>query len=456
MKKKILIFNLILITVALCVVFVAGISVNRNSHYEEAEQQVVTLTKVYASAYKGSTAESGTNIGVPDDVRLTIIDVGGKVLFDSDKDNIGDSHLSRPEVAAAFGGNPQVEVRYSSTLGMDMIYYAETTETADGVVCVRVAIPVDTVEGYVAKTVPTLVWILLAALLVSYVASIFITGGLVRPIRDVKDMLVAVNNGDYAEIPTKYGDAEIDELVKQINVVSGTLQSNINSVRDAERTRSEFFANASHELKTPLTAVKGFNDVVAMTTDQDSVRQLSQKIDREAMRLTNLIDDMLALSRLEVSTDPVREQTDLAEVCRDVQSSLSQFASERNVTVTVSGEGSAIVGGEHARTIVKNLVENAIRYNKDGGNVRVEVAQSDDGEKTSVTVADTGIGISEEHQAHVFERFYRVNASRSRETGGTGLGLAIVKHIASLYGADIELKSHLGIGTTIKVTFAAK
>ena len=86
----------------------------------------------------------------------------------------------------------------------------------------------------------------------------------------------------------------------------------------------------------------------------------------------------------------------------------------------------------------------------------MEVAQSDDGEKTSVTVADTGIGISEEHQAHVFERFYRVNASRSRETGGTGLGLAIVKHIASLYGADIELKSHLGIGTTIKVTFAAK
>ena len=147
MKKKILIFNLILITVALCVVFVAGISVNRNSHYEEAEQQVVTLTKVYASAYKGSTAESGTNIGVPDDVRLTIIDVGGKVLFDSDKGNIGDSHLSRPEVAAAFGGNPQVEVRYSSTLGKDMIYYAETTETADGVVCVRVAIPVDTVEG---------------------------------------------------------------------------------------------------------------------------------------------------------------------------------------------------------------------------------------------------------------------------------------------------------------------
>lgn len=444
---------MILIAVALCVVLIAGISVNRSSHYSEAEQQVVTLTDVYVSQFGALTLEKCLQTNVPDGLRLTLVDVGGQVLFDSDKNNIEENHSERAEIAAAFGGNPQVEVRYSDTLHKDMIYYARTATTADDkTVCVRVAVAVDTVEEYVAQTVPTMIWVLLAALLVSIGVSMLFGGEITKPVRDVKDMLVAVNNGNYTKINAHYGDSEVDKLVDEINNVSETLQANIDSVKQAERTRSEFFANASHELKTPLTAIKGFNDVVAMTADQDSVKQLSQKIDHETVRLTALINDMLALSRLEVSAEPVYETTDFAAVCNEVCEEIKPLADQRNVTVSVHGEGSGVVGAEHLHTIVKNLAENAVRYNRDGGSVDVSIA-TDDGGKTVLTVADTGIGISEEHQPHVFERFYRVNASRSRETGGTGLGLAIVKHIASLYGAQIKLTSKLGYGTMVTVTF---
>ena len=165
---------------------------------------------------------------------------------------------------------------------------------------------------------------------------------------------------------------------------------------------------------------------------------------------------MLALAKLEASAEPVDEQTDLAAVANDVKNSLAPLAEQQGVAVEVVGGGMANVGTEHARTLIKNLTENAIRYNSDGGKVQIEVTADSATGNTSVIVTDNGMGIEEEHQGHVFERFYRVNNSRSRDTGGTGLGLAIVKHIASLYGADITLKSKYGVGTTVKVVFHKK
>lgn len=459
MKNKLVIFNIILITVMLTVVLLVGISVNRSSHYEEAQKQIVTLTKVYCDTFDISKVKSGAlTKDMSDDVRLTVISSDGTVVADSNGE-VDENHADRPEVVAAFGGKPEVSVRYSTTLGKDMIYYAETVVADGETYCVRVAIPVETVNAYVVKTVPTLVWVLLAALLVSYVASALITSSVVRPIRDVKDMLVAVNNGNYVEIPQTSSDSEVNALVAEINGVSKTLQSNMQTIKKSETMRSEFFANASHELKTPLTAVKGFNDLVGMQTDQQSVKELSGKIDVEVTRLVALINDMLALAKLEASAEPVDELTDLVQVADEVKNSLAPLAEQQGVTVNVSGNGIAHVGKEHAHTLIKNLTENAIRYNQQGGKVDVNVSAetgSDGTENVVVRVADNGIGIEEEHQKHVFERFYRVNSSRSRETGGTGLGLAIVKHIASLYGADVTLKSKYGEGTTVKVVFHEK
>lgn len=456
MKNKIVIFNAVLVTVMLVVVLLVGVSVNRNSHYDEAEKQIVTITKAYCDNFDISRVESGDYAkNVSDDVRLTVIDKSGKVLYDTSGE-VTAPHAERAEVVAAFGGKPEVQVRYSDTLKKDMIYYAETVTQSGQTYCVRVAIPVETVEAYVGKTVPTLLWVLLAALLVSYVASALITSSLVRPIRDVKDMLVAVNNGNYVAVPQTSSDPEVNALVDEINNISQTLQRNMQTIKSSENMRSEFFANASHELKTPLTAVKGFNDLVGMQTDQQSVKELSAKIDVEVTRLVALINDMLALAKLEASAEPVDEQTDLAAVANDVKNSLAPLAEQQGVAVEVVGGGMANVGTEHARTLIKNLTENAIRYNSDGGKVQIEVTADSATGNTSVIVTDNGIGIEEEHQGHVFERFYRVNNSRSRDTGGTGLGLAIVKHIASLYGADITLKSKYGIGTTVKVVFHKK
>ncbi len=227
--------------------------------------------------------------------------------------------------------------------------------------------------------------------------------------------------------------------------------SDITAVRNSEKMRSEFFANASHELKTPLTAIKGFNDIVSMTATQPDIKELSGRIDKEVARIINLINDMLDLSMLESEKEPKKEEVELSDVVKDVQGSLEILAKERGVSVKASGKGVVMMEREHAVELVKNLTENAIRYNEKGGHVEVDVSEDD--KKVVLTVKDDGIGIEEEHLQRIFERFYRVNKSRSRETGGTGLGLSIVKHIAVLYGADVNISSTFGVGTTVTVTF---
>ena len=227
--------------------------------------------------------------------------------------------------------------------------------------------------------------------------------------------------------------------------------SDITAVRKGEKMRSEFFANASHELKTPLTAVKGFNDLIALKTNDEEIKEFTRKTDKELSRILTLISDMLDLSRLETQREVKTENINLVEVAEEVKNSLSGLAESKNISVTVSGKGRINAEKEHALELVKNLVENSIRYGNDGGYVKVNVAETDD--KTVLTVEDNGVGIEEKHQTRIFERFYRVNKSRSRESGGTGLGLAIVKHVCALYGADINLASVYGAGTKVTVTF---
>lgn len=227
--------------------------------------------------------------------------------------------------------------------------------------------------------------------------------------------------------------------------------SDITAVKHGEEIRSEFFANASHELKTPLTAIKGFNDVIGIKSKDGDIKTLSAKIDKEVNRVVSLIDDMLNLSKLETTKTPIVEKVDLIAVAREAEESISALARDKNVNIEISGEGTVEMEKDHAYELVKNLMENAVRYNEDGGHVFVSVDEKTD--KVTLKVKDDGIGIDEENQSRIFERFYRVNKSRSRETGGTGLGLSIVKHVAELYGAKLTLSSTLGAGTEITVSF---
>lgn len=223
----------------------------------------------------------------------------------------------------------------------------------------------------------------------------------------------------------------------------------------AERNRREFTANVSHELKTPLQGIIGSAELLENgMVKQEDVPRFVGHIRAEAQRLVTLIGDIIRLSQLDEGEPMPTEPVELLAVAREVAENLRSAAETRNVTVEVTGTPATVSGVRRLLyEIVLNLCDNAIKYNTKGGRVEVEVAQ--DGGTAAVTVRDTGIGIPPEHQSRVFERFYRVDKSHSKASGGTGLGLSIVKHAVQYHHGVIQLKSEVGKGTEIRVTFPA-
>ena len=224
--------------------------------------------------------------------------------------------------------------------------------------------------------------------------------------------------------------------------------------QNAERSRREFTANVSHELKTPLTSISGFAEIMKDGTARtEDMRGFSERIYREANRLISLIDDILRLSELDEQVRlPDKESVDLLNIAQDVTERLRVLAEKRQIRLFLHGDHAVVFGYKKIlEEMIGNLVDNAIKYNTPGGSVSVRV-RNEDG-YPAVVVEDTGIGIPKEHQPYVFERFYRVDKSRSKETGGTGLGLSIVKHGALIHGAKIELDSTVNSGTSVDIRF---
>ena len=221
----------------------------------------------------------------------------------------------------------------------------------------------------------------------------------------------------------------------------------------AERMRREFTANVSHELKTPLQGIIGSAELIenGLVKPEDMPRFVGH-IHSETSRLMALISDIIRLSQLDEGAEMPRESVDLYDEAAEAEENLRTAAEEKGIKLSLTGEGAEISGVRRlVYEIIYNLCDNAIKYNRPGGSVEVRVTQSES--EAAVTVADTGIGIAPEDQARVFERFYRADKSRSKESGGTGLGLSIVKHAVQYHHGSIDLKSNPGVGTTIKVTF---
>ncbi len=219
----------------------------------------------------------------------------------------------------------------------------------------------------------------------------------------------------------------------------------------AEKSRQEFTANVSHELKTPLQAIMGSAELMenGLVKEEDMPRFLGN-IRREAGRLVTLINDIIHLSELDENAEAVKESVDLDGVIKDVFAVLQPAAEQKKVTLLSEGESVTISGiRRYLYEMVYNLCDNAIRYNKENGSVKVAVSREND--SIVIKVSDTGIGIPKEHQIRVFERFYRVDKSHSKETGGTGLGLSIVKHAVQYHGGKITMESIPGEGTTVTV-----
>ncbi len=219
--------------------------------------------------------------------------------------------------------------------------------------------------------------------------------------------------------------------------------------KQMERMRQEFVANVSHELKTPLTSIKGFAELTAtgLVTDVEAVKGYQEKIVSQSDRLLATINDILLLSKLESAKTKERVAVDTRSVADQVREALKHLADEKDIIIQVSGEGSVMAEPGPIYHLIYNLTDNGIKYGKGGGFVKITV----DGKK--ITVTDNGIGIPEKDVERVFERFYRVDKSRSAERGGTGLGLAIVKHTVQKYKGTVTIKSAVGAGTEVLVEF---
>ncbi len=289
--------------------------------------------------------------------------------------------------------------------------------------------------------------ILAGAVILSCLIAYRLSKRIVRPLNEIdfEHPEDAENLEDYEEIRP---------LLNKLHLQNKLLQS---EMEEREKMRREFTANVSHELKTPLTSISGFAEIMRDgLVKQEDIQRFSGKIYTESQRLIHLVEDIIKLSQLDehellYECEPV----DLSALIDEVIFTLSPEASRRNITISAETVPLKVSGiRQILMEMIYNLCDNAVKYNRDGGTVEISLTEEE--EKVRLIVKDTGIGIPEEEQARVFERFYRVDKSHSNDVGGTGLGLAIVKHAAALHNGKIGLKSRPGEGTEITVTLPAE
>jgi two-component system phosphate regulon sensor histidine kinase PhoR len=279
---------------------------------------------------------------------------------------------------------------------------------------------------------------------------------------ELQSLLLKAGDGQYAEMIMELGGSKYQLDASPVisdGQVSGTvlLMLDVTEKEKSEQMRREFTANVSHELKTPLHTISGCAELLSNgMVKQEDIPEFSTKIYTEAQRMIRLVEDIIRLSHLdEGATDLKREAVDLYALAENTLQILSQEAHEAKIQMNLEGEKAVIDGiPQLLQGIIYNLCDNAIKYNREGGSVTVSVKNEE--HQVQLSVVDTGIGIPEEHQERIFERFYRVDKSHSKEIGGTGLGLSIVKHAARLHDASINVHSVVNGGTTIEVSFPKK
>lgn len=376
--------------------------------------------------YMENTANFGSS-------RITWVASDGTVLFDSREDwQAMENHMERPEVVQAMEDGASSEVRHSSTLEERTYYYAVLLN--DGTV-LRLSISTDSMYALYVSMLPVLLGILVIFIIIVMILARRMTDAIVRPINNL-DIVKPENSCPYEELRP---------LLARIHRQNEERQKN-------EKMRREFSANVSHELKTPLTSISGYAELMkdGMVQPGD-VPSFAEKIYKEAARLIGLVNDIIKISRLDERKIGIeKEPVDLYDMAEEVCLRLENVAQKYKVSIDVLGDPVIAQGvPQMIDELFYNLCENAIKYNKPGGSVHVRIGKALD--RPQVIVEDTGIGIPKEHLDRVFERFYRVDKSHSRQTGGTGLGLAIVKHVVEYHDGEISLESEEGKGTKITV-----
>ncbi|MDO5330270.1 MAG: ATP-binding protein [Bacillota bacterium] len=543
MKKKLSLLNCLLLVLSIGLVFSLGVYFAQRAILTQAEDSLISLTSAYSYGYRDDLSTITTD---NPNIRLTIIDSAGNVIYDSEEDpSTMENHLQRVEIQNALNGNEDEAVyRVSQTLGEELLYYAEKVDSSldsAGYRFLRVSMRLSSVQSYLLSYLPYLALISLLALGASIGLSIYFSNRLLSPFYGLAGELESLNRGEYKKksLPK---DPEVRKIVSEIDAAAEKLSENllsqrrqqaeltllidslsdglvayskegkltlinkkaasifeiegkivgeplyklggdeylekklssgegefdfsyrgrvylcrvnelegssllvmtdVTSDRQSAMNRKQFFDAASHELKTPLTSILGFSELASLSPEKGG--EYASQINKEAKRMYSLVQDMLTLSELEKSEPKPAEEIAISKIAEEVVGELSPLAEERKISVSYKGECHLKIDERDAYALLKNLVENAIKYNHEGGHVYIRL------NKDGFSVKDDGFGISEKDQPYVFERFYRVDKSRSRQNGGTGLGLAIVKHLCAIYKLRLSLFSKLGQGTTIKV-----
>lgn len=438
MKKKINLQFMFISAVGILLTFCLSTVI----FYELFKSEVVDELKTYADVIKETQSYDQILQGEydpdVDDLRITMIKKDGKVFYDSFADaKKMENHANRQEVRQALKHGNGKAIRTSDTLDKNTFYYAVRLD--DGNI-LRVAKESRSIWSVFIKVTPAILILIFVILAISKMLSDVLTKSLLLPIEQMSENL------DHLEDITTY-----KELMPFIN----TIQEQHKNILMNAKMRQEFTANVSHELKTPLTAISGYSELIqnGMTNEEETIR-FAGEIHKSAKRLLTLINDTIRLSQLDTSEQKViYEAIDLYKIAEDCVNMLKFSAENHGITISIHGINAYLEGNkEMLEEVVYNLCDNAIRYNNEGGKVDVTVKPVKG--KIYLCVEDNGIGISKEHQERIFERFYRVDKSRSKSTGGTGLGLAIVKHIIQQHGAHMELTSEKGKGTKIEIEFS--
>lgn len=548
MKKRLILINLSVLFISLLVVLIASSISFLNIFTRNSEEMIEHYLNMACAIYENNNEDDVIEIArdTNPSLRVTIIDLSGNVIADSNSSDIEDNHLERDEIK-----NPgKIVERYSKTVNRKMIYLAKKLDNC----YIRVSIPVDSINDFISKYIAISIVMVCITFGISIIVMVKLNDKSLKPINDQINQLAIIadeshyDNLSIDEFPTvlsmvkkkindriidaKYNEEKIQSLIKEVEqgivviddkgyinlanpkaysmlslegadvvgkkylylidnisvqekiehaleskkddeiiitkdnlfisiqikfVTSSWLRNGIiltlldvTNERKLEENKKEFFQNASHELKSPLTCIIGYQQMITegIINSLDEIKDTSKKTLSEALRMNSILSDMLNLSSLEVEKTSSKEMLNLKEIVIDVSTALNVRCLEQNVTLNLNLDDVIInANQQEMMELVRNLIDNAIKYNKPNGSVDVTLKEK------YLQVSDSGIGIDNKDIERIFERFYRVDKARSRKTGGTGLGLSIVKHICLNNGFKINVKSQLDVGTTFSIEF---
>ena len=410
--------------------------------YEVYKAEIIRDLKGYAEVLKNTGDFDGDDTSVyasvdTDDLRLTLVAPDGSVIYDNQADETSmQNHFDRPEIAEAFEKGDGQVIRKSATLNKSTYYYAILLKSGR---VLRIARESNNVISMFLAAMPVMLLVMALLVVVTIIVTHYLTRNILKPIEQMANRL----DDDTHIVAYREMRPFIDMIQKQhADIVKSS------------QMRQEFTANVSHELKTPITSMKVLSESLLTQSDvpaemyREFMEDIVQEIDREA----EIISDLLTLVKTDKGPDSLnKESVDMDEFMDLILKRLRPLADKRSIQLSYEsfGEIHASIDKVKFTLAISNLIENGIKYNVDGGWIKVSL--NSDHKNFYIKVADSGVGIPEDCINHIFERFYRVDKARSRDTGGTGLGLAITKNIIILHKGTINVYSEPGKGTTFTV-----